>query len=350
MKEKYAINGLFLTQNITGIQRFAYEIIKRLDQLSDKNEIVLVVPYETEINVQFKNISVVKYGSLKGILWEQVNYPDFLQKYNCLALCLTNVLPLFYRKGIVVIHDVSYKANPQFFTGFRNRMSAFWHCVNYHAAVHSKMKILTVSKFSKTEIQKYYNVEAERIHVVYPAWQHMDNVRPSATLYERYPQLKEKKYFFSMASLAPNKNIKWIMKAAKQHPDQLFVIAGGGKFNEKKRSNTLFLGYVSDEDAKMLMANCKAFLFPTHYEGFGMPPLEAAACGAPQIIVSNTPCMREVYGEYASYVDPHKPENWIVEECKNNNFKELLEKYSWESTAVVIKRLMEEAGQDGTAL
>ena len=350
MKKKYAINGLFLTQKITGIQRFAYEITKGLDQLSDKNEVVLVVPNEAEIKVQFKNISVVKYGSLKGILWEQVNYPGFLRKNNCLALCMTNVLPLFYRKGIIVIHDVSYKANPHFFTGLRNRISAFWHCVNYHAGLHSKMKILTVSNFSKTEIQKYYKIEAERIHVVYPAWQHMSNVHPSATLYERYPQLKEKNYYFSMASLAPNKNIKWIMQAAKQHPDQLFVIAGGGKFNEKKPSNTLFLGYISDEDAKTLMANCKAFLFPTYYEGFGMPPLEAAACGAPQIIVSDTPCMREVYGEYASYVNPYNPENWIVEECKNENLNELLEKYSWKATAVVIKRLMEETGRDGTAL
>ena len=59
MKKKYAINGLFLTQKITGIQRFAYEITKGLDQLSDKNEVVLVVPDEAEIKVQFKNISLL---------------------------------------------------------------------------------------------------------------------------------------------------------------------------------------------------------------------------------------------------------------------------------------------------
>ena len=67
--------------------------------------------------------------------------------------------------------------------------------------------------------------------------------------------------------------------------------------------NVLYLGYVSDGAAKALMAHCKAFLFPTLYEGFGIPPLEAAACGAPQIIVSDTPCMREVYGPCAAYID-----------------------------------------------
>lgn len=342
MRNKYAINGLFLTQNVTGIQRFAYEVTKALDQISEKNELVLVVPDVDYLDLPFQNISVEKYGSLKGILWEQIDYPAFLWRNECQALCLANVLPLFYRKGIITIHDVSYKANPRFFTGLRNRVSAFWHCVNYHAGFHSDMEILTVSNFSKTEIRKYYKVDAERIHVVYPAWQHMNSIHPSETLFERYPQLKKKNYFFSMASLAPNKNINWIMEAAKQHPDQLFAIAGGGRFNGDKPTNTLFLGYVSDADAKALMANCKAFLFPTLYEGFGMPPLEAAACGASQIIVSDTPCMREVYGEYASYVNPYKPEEWIIEERKNDNLKELLNKYSWKATAEAIKRLIKD--------
>ncbi len=342
MTSKYAINGLFLTQNITGIQRFAYEITKELDKLSGKNEIVLVVPAVNDFNLPFRNISVVKYGTLKGILWEQINYPYFLWKNNYRALCFTNVLPLFYRKGIVTIHDVNYKANPQFFKGLRNRLSALWHCLNYYRAFHSKMKILTVSNFSKSEIKKYYRIDDERIHVVYNAWQHMKNIYVTGELFERYPQLKEKNYYFSMASLAPNKNVKWIVEAAKQHPNYVFVIAGGGEFDEDKPANVMFLGYVSDEDAKLLMAHCKAFLFPTFYEGFGIPPLEALSCGASQILISDTPCMREIYGKYASYVNPHKPKEWIVEEQKDFHVEELLDKYSWKAAAEVVKKLMKE--------
>ncbi len=346
MRKKYAIDGLFLTQNITGIQRFAYEITKELDQVTEKNEVILVIPDEVVFDINFKNISVVKYGSLKGFLWEQISYPIFLRKNKCQALCLTNVLPLFYRKGIITIHDVSYKANPQFFAGLRNRMSALWHCINYYAAVRSTMKILTVSLFSKTEIQKYYQVNDERIQIVYNAWQHMKRISASANLSDCYPQLRKNNYFFSMASLAPNKNINWIVKAAKHHPDFLFVIAGGGCFNGDKSSNTLFLGYVSDEEAKMLMANCKAFLFPTFYEGFGIPPLEAVACGAPQIIVSDTPCMREIYGEYASYINPYNPEEWIIEKRKNDNLVELMYKFSMQVPAVVLKKIIRTAGQN----
>ena len=79
MKSSYAINGLFLTQNVTGIQRFAYEVTKVLDQISEENEFVLVVPAVDNLNLPFRNITVKKYGSLKGILWEQIDYPAFLR-------------------------------------------------------------------------------------------------------------------------------------------------------------------------------------------------------------------------------------------------------------------------------
>ena len=90
----------------------------------------------------------------------------------------------------------------------------------------------------------------------------------------------------------------------------MFAIAGGGSLEaEAKRlglanlPNVVYLGYVSDGEAKALMHHCKAFLFPTLYEGFGIPPLEAVACGAPRIYVSDTPCMREIYGDCAGYID-----------------------------------------------
>ena len=96
----------------------------------------------------------------------------------------------------------------------------------------------------------------------------------------------------------------------------------------------LYLGYVSDGAAKALMAHCKAFLFPTLYEGFGIPPLEAAACGAPQIIVSDTPCMREVYGPCAAYIDlTANPGDVDDVTPATAPTAALLEKYSWDKSA-----------------
>lgn len=143
-----------------------------------------------------------------------------------------------------------------------------------------------------------------------------------------------------MSTLAANKNFKWILYAAKNNPDEQFAIAGGGKLKGAAEAegfaelpNIRFLGYVSDEDAKTLMANCKAFLFPTLYEGFGIPPLEAIACGAPRIIVSDTPCVHEIYGNNAEYIDQTNYKNAKITEGKICVSAEILEKYSWKKSA-----------------
>ena len=339
IQKKYAIDGLFLTQRITGIQRVAFELVKALDKVVKKNEIVLIAPDTELMDIELNNISVVKYGRLKGIAWQQICYAYYLWKNDLNALCLTNILPLFYRRGMIMLHDVSYKANPYFFTSKRDRFSAIWHRLNYYLAAKSNMTILTVSFFSKSEIKKYYSVPDNRIHVIYNGWQHMNSVKSSDEIFNQNNLIKKGEYFFSMSSLAPNKNFKWIVNSAKNNPDKLFVIAGGGNLLIGELNNLLVLGYVSDEDAKALMKNCKAFIFPTFYEGFGLPPLEAIACGAPEIIVSDTPCMHEIYGEYANYLDPYNHSRWIIQEHVKSP-RALLEEYSWQSGANILKTIM----------
>ena len=142
------------------------------------------------------------------------------------------------------------------------------------------------------------------MNIVYNAWQQMQRLTPDDGIFAKHPQLQRGAYYFSMATLLKNKNFPWVLRAAKAKPDAVFAIAGGGSLAAEAERlgladlpNVLYLGYVADGEAKALMAHCKAFLFPTLYEGFGIPPLEAVACGAPEIIVSDTPCMREVYGD-----------------------------------------------------
>ena len=191
---------------------------------------------------------------------------------------------------------------------------------------------------------KYYHVNPEKITVVYNAWQHMQRVRPDPMLfgeYSKWPQLKKGEYYFSMSNLLKNKNFPWVLRAAQSKPQVMFAIAGGGSLAAEAERlgladlpNVLYLGYVSDGAAKALMAHCKAFLFPTLYEGFGIPPLEAAACGAPQIIVSDTPCMREVYGPCAAYIDlTANPGDVDDVTPATAPTAALLEKYSWDKSA-----------------
>jgi len=346
----YVIDGLFLTQRITGIQRYAYEIVRELDKLVKKDEIILLVPKSAKNLPQYENINVIRYGifdgknKLSGMLWQQIDLAIFLARAKAKCLCLTNFFPFFYANGVVVIHDVCYKAHPEFFKTSYMGLSILRHKINYWRAAHSKIKIVTDSDFSKSEIIKYYHINSERINVIYCGWQHINRITASQSTFERYPMLKGKDFYFSMSTLSANKNFKWILYAAKNNPDKIFAIAGSGKLKGAAEAmgfidlpNIHFLGYVSDEDAKTLMSECKAFLFPTLYEGFGMPPLEAIACGCKTIVVSDTPCMHEIYGDFAAYIDPHNFKFIFDDRIDaRNNFEELLGRYNWKESAKIL--------------
>ncbi len=343
----YVIDGLFLSQKITGIQRFAYEICKELDAIAEKNEIEVLVPEELDNTFDFQNFKVVGYGKHNGRLWEQIDLKEYLKKNNKEGIFLTNELPLLYKKGIICIHDISYKVNPDFFTSIKDRFSSLWHRMNYYAAFNSSMKILTVSEFSKKEIERVYGVDQNRITVIYNSWQHMNRVK-EISYRNKYGFLEDKRFYFSMSTLAANKNFKWILNAAKNNPELTFAIAGGGKLKNVAEElgysglpNVHFLGYVSDEDAKSLMHHCEAFLFPTFYEGFGIPPLEAVASGCKKIIVSDIPVMHEVYGEYADYINPYDYGNIKFDESDElKDLDSLLNNYSWKQSAEKLYNLI----------
>ena len=354
----YTIDGLFLTQRITGIQRYAFELCLEIDKKIDKDVLEILVPANIDETIkknipEYKNIKVTYYGKYNGIKWQQIDLANYLRKNKRKGQFLTNIFPLSYPKGNITIHDVSYKANPNFFTSKRDRISALWHRLNYWVAAKSKMQILTDSYFSRDEIIKYYHVNPKRIKVVYVGWQHMQRICEADDTYKRYAELENKEYYFAMSTLAPNKNFKWIIEAARQNPDSIFAIAGGGALKEneeaKRLNNLCLLGYVTDEDAKILMKNCKAFIFPTLYEGFGMPPLEAIASGARCIIISDTPCMKEVYTDNAVYISPEKYTHIDFEQIGHledvHNYEHLLSRYSWEKSAKKILHMIDN-GQD----
>lgn len=350
---KIIINGRFLAQTITGVQRYALEITRELDGIiKPSDEWEIYVPHDAEINFRYKNIKIVfSTKKAKSILWDHLDYDVYVKKQNGLSLNLCNNISLF-SPSIVCIHDVTYKANPQMHCEtFKDVIRLVWNRFKLNISIKRALTIITVSNFSKSEIIKYYNYPKEKIIIASSAWEHINRIIASKDVFSsRYTFLQPGKYYFSLSTLAANKNFRWIIYAAKNNPGSVFAIAGGGNLKGAAEEqgfinlpNVHFLGYISDEDAKALMKNCQAFLFPTLYEGFGLTPLEAIASGAERIIVSDTPCMHEIYGDYASYISPYDF-NCIIEQvppAKNLNIKEILKKYSFRKSAEKVKTIAE---------
>ena len=125
------------------------------------------------------------------------------------------------KPGIVVIHDVKFKARPEFFS----KKFIAWYNLLFTNAIKRAKRIITVSEFSKSEIQKYFNISENKIYIVPSAWTHFENIKFDELALDKY-RLEKKKFFFSMSSLEPNKNFRWVAEVAKKNPREIFAIAG----------------------------------------------------------------------------------------------------------------------------
>lgn len=344
---RYIINGKFLSDRMQGIVRYASEITIALDKiLDDSIEVILLVPFSAQNTLPLKNIKIVKYGNNSGIKWELFDLKKYLnshKEYTCINFC--NVAPFGCKPGITVIHDIMYKVFPENYKSLRNRISRLWHCLQYDYVTKHEKLIVTVSDFSKGVLEEYYPITKGKIVVIPNGWQHVLKYKENPDWKEKYPFLKEKEFFFSLATLSKNKNGKWIIEEARRNPDYIFAM--GGKIYEEDLdnlpSNIKLLGFVSDDDACSLMKNCKAFLFPSLYEGFGIPPLEALALGA-DVISSNTTSMPEVLGKSVHYIDPcdYDVDLKTLLEQSVNDRQVTLDKYGWDKSAGLLLNILKE--------
>ena len=342
--QKYIINGRFLTQRVTGVQRYAREIIMQLDSFVEKGMFELAIPIGTSEQLNLHNINTVFVGKNKGILWEHLDFPIYVNKKNAIAVNFCNTAP-FSSPGVVAIFDMKIREHPDFFS----KRFILWYWILFANETRRAKLIFTDSYSAKSDILRFYQIAEDKIVVVPCAWQHYDRILYNEGTLQKYNLLKGE-YYFAIGSLDPNKNFKWIAEHAKRNPGIVFAVAGA--INQNVFSNNLgfecpsnmkLLGYVSDEEAKTLMRDCRAFLFPSFCEGFGMPPLEAISAGAKSIIVSDIPVMHELFENAARFISPYTYEGDFekVVEITETDRKAILGKYSWfESAKIVYQTLL----------
>ncbi|MFJ3958952.1 glycosyltransferase family 4 protein [Arthrobacter sp. NPDC090010] len=344
------VNCRFLTQEVTGVQRFAEEIVAEL--LSLRDDLVLVAPPGPLRMASIAGTPVRQWGKHQGHLWEQWDLRRALSQTpgKPLLLSLTNTGPVLRRRQVVTHHDVTYVREPhtyslQFRTAYR-LLSAL--------TLRPAKAVVTVSEFSRQEIAAVYRLDPAKISVVPNA--------ASQGFHQESGLEADPPYFLAVSSLLPHKNIDLLVRTFQRYvestgsPTRLKLVGSTpesvARTNGGGTSSTAieYLGRVDDQELRRLYASARAFVFPSLYEGFGIPPLEAQASGLP-VLASDAAALREVLGSSARYFARQSEESLLAglreldtDAVLRQKFislgQENAAKYSWSYSAEAVNGLL----------
>ncbi|WP_423823875.1 glycosyltransferase family 1 protein [Salinisphaera sp. SPP-AMP-43] len=296
---KFFVNGRFLSQRVSGVQRFAREIVRALKVAGWHFEVL--APCDADLN-GFESVTSV-VGRTKGHVWEQVELPRAVPKDGIL-ISLGNTAPFICNRQVVTLHDVAYLHHPESFN---------WKIRHLYKAcmpllISRARHVVTVSEFSKSEISRTYNLAETDISVIYngvaSAFQPADTPRQSQTI-------------LAIADNGDQKNYVAILRAAQalsyRYPLELRVVGSSTRFHHETefnrfndRSQITLLGHLDDDEFAREYANATCFVFAPFYAGFGIPPIEAQMCGCP-VIVGSATVFPEVLRDSVLYFDSSNP-------------------------------------------
>lgn len=316
MHYKIIIDSLALLGSLSGVGRYNYEIAKHL--LTNKNikidfyygytstklidnkaqpglkslrRFLIQNPFIKSISRKFMNLFAYFFTPMYDIYWQ----PNFIANHYIKA-----------RKIIITVHDFSWEIYPDFQPKERIR----YFQKNLYSSAQKAHHIITGSNFTKQEIISRLHIKPENITVIYHGINH--------TLF--YPILSNREplqhYILSVGSIEPRKNLKNLLLAYEMLDEPLrenyhLVLVGAAGWNNdeimalmKKLERWVhYSGFVSDEKLASLYRDATLFVYPSLYEGFGIPPLEAMACGT-AVLASNVASLPEACGDAAYYVNP----------------------------------------------
>lgn len=333
-----------------GVARVANEILFQLDEiLTETNLVELVIPEDVVVDHNFKNIQVVKLPKAKiKYSWHQHIYGRYVKENERIPLSITS-WGLYNYEGYFYIHDINYIDHPENFEGLKRKIIRYHRILGNLLALQKAKIVFTVSEYQKQRIVEHYKLQENKVKVIYHGWEHMKRIESNDAVFAKYKEISRHNYFLALGSVIKYKNLKWAMHFAMKNPEYQFVFVGKvfkADVEEVTKGislkNVIFTGYVSDEEMKALVENAKALIYPSLYEGFGLPPLEAIACGT-EAIVSNATCLPEIYQNYVYYIDPYDLDVSIEDVYRQtiDPSSGLLNKYSWKKAAMQLWETIE---------
>lgn len=343
---KIGINARFLlVANRTGVQRAAYNLVKTLVEIDRKNQYFLFTGH-SELNNpdwDYENVTVVTSNIREGEnmlnhFWEQFTLPRLAKRYNVDILhSPANMAPLLYRgKSVVHIHDLCFVVNPQWYSfSFRTLYNLLIPRLARRAA-----KVITNSNNSRNDLLQFCNLASERVSFVYWAVDDIfvkpilpapslgraqandstasESLAPGALAKPEGSPWSNGDYILYVGSFDPRKNIRTLVEAYENmrnnKPElkhKLILIGGESplfgdvRLNIKTyKDDVVFKGFVEDNLLRDFYRHASLVVYPSLYEGFGLPPLEAMASGTP-VVTSRTSSIPEVVGDAAVMVSPY---------------------------------------------
>jgi glycosyltransferase involved in cell wall biosynthesis len=287
------VNLRTLGYKITGVQRYLLSLLPHMPAQLDS-----VKPSRA-------------LQGIKGHVWEQFYLPTQLRQR--LLWSPGNTGPITVSRQVLTVHDAAALDHPEWF----ERKFALWYGALLPRLVRKVRAIITVSHFSRERIVQLTGVDGERVHVIANGVE--SRFRPANM--EAVQETRAKfglndPYILFVGSLEPRKNLKVLLQAWRSGSfdgAMLAVVGASGHLFQNLQFDSLpqgvrLLGRIEDEFLPALYSGAAGFVYPSVYEGFGLPPLEAMACGCP-IAVSDIPAHREVCGSRALYFDPFNQED-----------------------------------------
>lgn len=316
MERLWTINGRFLAQPLTGVQRYAFEIVRALDELlveqpavAHRLKVELLVPPQTAIP-SLKAIAGRVVAPMHGHLWEQTALAAHVGG-GLLSFCNTG--PLSIRKQILCIHDVNTRTCPQSYSlPFRLLYGTLLPVLGRRVAA-----VATVSHHSASELARHRICSPDKITVIPNGHEHAACWTPRHSARTR--TVAGRDTIVVIGSAIPHKNTGLIIGMADRLAAAGLRIAVVGMSDARvfkaagrplPTSNVTWLGRLSDAELAALLQDCLCLAFPSFTEGFGLPPLEAMATGCP-VVVSDRASLPEICAGAALYASPDDADAWF---------------------------------------